>query len=222
LVTQQPGSIPNEILSQGDNWFIFHLLSGRDLGNVRRANAHFSDDLLSTLLNEPIPGQGVFWSSVGGKPYPVPIRVLSFEAMYPPRDPSYRNPPGETYAATLRERFARMIGSGVDSANQEQTVEGQIEEAPPVDILRAIEARAISQLSEDELMQRVRGDGVAWGALKAFLRDVLPSDLDDRDAIAYNLVRKALNKLLGSQPHYWHSFSHPNTKSTWVKAGPKS
>ena len=24
LVTQQPGSIPNEILSQGDNWFIFH------------------------------------------------------------------------------------------------------------------------------------------------------------------------------------------------------
>jgi hypothetical protein len=27
LITQQPGSIPNEILSQGDNWFIFHLLS---------------------------------------------------------------------------------------------------------------------------------------------------------------------------------------------------
>ena len=27
LITQQPGSIPNEILSQGDNWFVFHLLS---------------------------------------------------------------------------------------------------------------------------------------------------------------------------------------------------
>ena len=27
LVTQQPGSIPVEILSQGDNWFLFHLLS---------------------------------------------------------------------------------------------------------------------------------------------------------------------------------------------------
>jgi hypothetical protein len=31
LITQQPGSIPVEILSQGDNWFIFHLLSAADL-----------------------------------------------------------------------------------------------------------------------------------------------------------------------------------------------
>src|SRR5207245_822128 len=27
LITQQPGSISGEILSQGDNWFIFHLLA---------------------------------------------------------------------------------------------------------------------------------------------------------------------------------------------------
>ena len=67
LITQQPGSIPTEILSQGDNWFIFHLLSSVDLLNVQKANAHFSQDLLSALLNEPMPGQGVFWSSVGGK-----------------------------------------------------------------------------------------------------------------------------------------------------------
>src|SRR4029077_12740456 len=44
LITQQPGSIPTEILSQGDNWFIFHLLSATDLQNVRKANAHFSED----------------------------------------------------------------------------------------------------------------------------------------------------------------------------------
>ena len=60
LITQQPGSIPQEILSQGDNWFVFHLLSEGDLRAVRKANAHFSDDLLSSLLNEPIPGHGVF------------------------------------------------------------------------------------------------------------------------------------------------------------------
>src|SRR6202022_3175901 len=52
LITQQPGSIPTEILSQGDNWFIFHLLSASDLTNVNRANAHFSDDILGSLLNE--------------------------------------------------------------------------------------------------------------------------------------------------------------------------
>lgn len=56
LITQQPGSISNDILSQGDNWFIFHLLSATDLTNVKKANAHFSEDLLSALLNEPIPG----------------------------------------------------------------------------------------------------------------------------------------------------------------------
>ena len=31
MITQQPGSIPNELLSQGDNWFVFHLLSASDL-----------------------------------------------------------------------------------------------------------------------------------------------------------------------------------------------
>ena len=49
LVTQQPGSIPAEILSQGDNWFVFHLLAEGDLRALQRANAHFSDDLLVVL-----------------------------------------------------------------------------------------------------------------------------------------------------------------------------
>ena len=56
LVTQQPGSIPAELLSQGDNFFVFHLLSAGDLAALKRANAHFSDDLLATLLNEPLVG----------------------------------------------------------------------------------------------------------------------------------------------------------------------
>ncbi len=66
LVTQQPGSIPAELLSQGDNFFVFHLLSAGDLFALKRANAHFSDDLLATLLNEPLVGHGVFWSSAPG------------------------------------------------------------------------------------------------------------------------------------------------------------
>ena len=103
LITQQPGSIPADLLSQGDNWFVFHLLSANDLTTLKRANAHFSDDLLGSLLNEPIPGQGVFWSSVGGKPYPLSIRALSFEEMYPMRDTSYSASAGETYAATIAD-----------------------------------------------------------------------------------------------------------------------
>src|SRR5205809_5130839 len=127
LITQQPGSIPAEILSQGDNWFIFHLLSEGDLKNVQRANAHFSKDILSALLNEPIAGQGVFWSSVGGTPYPISLRVLSFERMYPLRDPNYNRPAAATYGRALREEFEGQlrevgvpivtpVGDGHDSA----------------------------------------------------------------------------------------------------------
>lgn len=119
LITQQPGSIPQEILSQGDNWFIFHLLSAGDLQAVKRANAHFSDDLLSSLLNEPIPGQGVFWSSAGSTPYPIPVRVLSFERMYRQRDPDGTLGAAETFATRLRAKFARAL-----EERQERVLQG--------------------------------------------------------------------------------------------------
>lgn len=115
LVTQQPGSIPAEILSQGDNWFIFHLLSTSDLTNVHRANSHFSDDLLSSLLNEPIPGQGVFWSSVSGKPYPISIRVLSFEQTHRVIDPDYSKPAIDTFASQLKHQYRQNIEHRVSS-----------------------------------------------------------------------------------------------------------
>jgi uncharacterized protein len=110
LVTQQPGSIPAELLSQGDNWFVFHLLSSGDLTALKSANAHFSDDLLSSLLNEPLPGNGVFWSSVAGatdqagNAYPIPLRVLSFEGAYSPRDLGGDAGAVETYASKLAGR----------------------------------------------------------------------------------------------------------------------
>src|SRR5262245_1383072 len=125
LITQQPGSIPVEILSQGDNWFIFHLLSATDLVSLKKANSHFSDDLLSSLLNEPIPGQGVFWSSVGGKPYPVSLRVLSFERMHRMADPEYTRPQAATYALELRKLFGTTVpmvkpGAGVQAAPRQE------------------------------------------------------------------------------------------------------
>ena len=182
---------------------------------MRRANAHFSDDLLSTLLNEPIPGQGVFWSSVEGKPYPVPIRVLSFEAIHPLRDPDYHNPPGQTYAVSLRERFEGLATSQAGLVDQQHAVQGQEEEAPPVDVLRTVEAQAIRKFSESEWKERVQTEGAAWGALKAFFLDILPDDLDDRDDIAFRLVRKALNETFGESPTYWHSFKNSSTNATW-------
>jgi hypothetical protein len=119
LITQQPGSIPVEILSQGDNWFMFHLLSAADLNTLKRANAHFSDDLLSSLLNEPIEGQGVFWSSVGGKPYPVSLRVESFEEQFTMLDPEYDRPAGKTVAQAIREAVSPTGGTQLAGVPEE-------------------------------------------------------------------------------------------------------
>src|SRR5206468_3040243 len=164
LVTQQPGSIPVEILSQGDNWFIFHLLAAADLYSLSKANAHFSDDLLSSLLNEPIPGQGVFWSSVGGQPYPVPLRVLLFEDMYPMRDPGYDHPAADTYATRLREEYR----AAVPGAREETGEKGG--EVRSGDVLAAYEEEAARALrSHQAFMAQLHGNGLPWSGLLSFL-----------------------------------------------------
>ena len=78
MVTQQPGSMAPELLSQGDNFFAFHLLSANDLKTLQQHNAHFSDDILASILNEPIKGNCFFWSAPD-QPFVLPARILNFE-----------------------------------------------------------------------------------------------------------------------------------------------
>lgn len=226
LITQQPGSIPVEILSQGDNWFIFHLLSAADLTSLKRANAHFSDDLLSSLLNEPIPGQGVFWSSVGGKPYPVSLRALSFEKMFSMRDHDYNQPAGHTYAQTLHSIFSgmRQIATTArvpeaESAGTLFPAEAEREEVELVDVMANIEQRTIEALRGDnDIRQKLESaNGMPWYGVQQFLIDHLPEHLEDRRQFAYNLVSKAMNAIFGSQSQAWETFKNPATGKTWIR-----
>ena len=215
LITQQPGSIPVQILSQGDNWFIFHLLSGADLTSLKRANAHFSDDLLSSLLNEPIPGQGVFWSSVGGKPYPVSIRALSFERIFSIRDPDYNLPVGNTHAKTLRGTFGKDVRANIvtNAGATSNQIQVEMEEEPePVDVMEGINSRVINELRSDtQLMTKLESsDGAAWGSVKAFFTEHLPEHLDDRGTLAFRLVKKAMVEIFGTQNQAWESFKNPS------------
>lgn len=223
LITQQPGSIPVEILSQGDNWFIFHLLSAADLASLKKANAHFSDDLLSSLLNEPIPGQGVFWSSVGGKPYPISLRALAFEKLFSMRDQDYNQPAGTTYAQVLRNIFSGMR-QATPAANVPEFVatEAQLfidtdESEHQVDVMANVEQKAIEALKlNSKLMERISSsDGAAWGSIKAFFVEHLPSHLDDRDQFAYSLVKKAMDHLYGPQNQSWEAIK--NNGKTYVR-----
>lgn len=248
LITQQPGSIPGDILSQGDNWFIFHLLSATDLTNVRKANAHFSEDLLSALLNEPIPGQGVYWSSVGGKPYPVAIRALSFENMYHRLDENYDRAAVPTFAAQMKREFDKQLQEAMpDDARQARRSSGngraptqipwtesenesedlgfdglfpEDELAGKPDVKETFEGNAIQALkAAGDLLQRIENGGVAYGTVKAFLKDKLPETMEDRDQLAYDLVPKALNEIFGPQDKAWHSYRNEQRNTRYVRVG---
>lgn len=225
LITQQPGSIPVEILSQGDNWFIFHLLSSADLMSLKKANAHFSDDLLSSLLNEPIPGQRVFWSSVGGKPYPVSLRALSFEKMFAVRDPAYNQAAAPTYAQTLRNTFSGMgqaapIPTNPNTGTVLSPVASTADEGGSVDVMANIEGQAVEALRLDvNLRDKIESsNGVAWRAIQEHIKACLPDVLDDRNQVAYNLVPKVVGALYGQQSKDWETFKNPSTGATYVRS----
>lgn len=104
FVTQQPGAISGELLSQGDNFFVFHLLSAQDLLTLKSANAHFSDDVLASLLNEPIAGNAYFWSAPY-QPFVLPMRVLNFEDYAKKRIAEQT----EKVVKTASEEFAGLV-----------------------------------------------------------------------------------------------------------------
>ena len=241
LITQQPGSITHEILSQGDNWFVFHLLSAGDLQAVKKANAHYSDDILSSLLNEPIPGHGVFWSSASGKSYPISVRVHSFESLYQARDPHYRMGPGNTFAVRLKERFA-AAGFSADAGHSTEEFEYSVsapagysmtaESFPGYgdgtmpeeseDVLERHQRNAILKLrNNDKFLESLRTYGVPWRGVSEKMKEYLPEYLVDRDHIAHNLVRRAMDEIFGRGN--WQTESRPSKSgdgkhTTWVVA----
>jgi hypothetical protein len=187
-------------LSQGDNWFIFHLLAEGDLRALQRANAHFSEDLLSSLLNEPLPGHGVFWSSASGTPYPIPVRALLFEKAYSQADPLYNLPPADCYASALRARLQRALDEAVVASGGNPVTANKT-----VDATETFKFAAIRQLAADDRFQAaVRADrGIRWGRVQHLLAEYLPEtfgrDHEERFGWVYRhgLVKQALDEILG-------------------------
>ena len=124
LVTQQPGAIDQEITSQADNMFVFHLLSNGDLKALQQANGHFSNDILASLLNEPIEGQGVFYTTANPKlTYPIPFRAFNFGSVHRRLRQDILGGNPDSYAKKLSQQYglkpepniARLpTGTGVD------------------------------------------------------------------------------------------------------------
>ncbi len=216
LITQQPESIPQEILSQGDNWFLFHMLAEGDLSRARNANAHFSRDLLASLLNEPIPGQGVFWSSVANAKYPLPLRVLSFEKLVERADPTYVGTAVSTYAASLKVRFRQKenAASVPMIAESPSTITDDAPSDLGHDPLQAAEQSAIETLSRHKEFVDQIERGIPWGRIFGILRDSLPEDMDDRDGIAKGLVVRAITAAVGGEQNVAWTTERRGSKNT--------
>ena len=108
LITQQPGSMAPELLSQADNWFTFHLLSEGDASVLGKHNSHFSDDVLAHLIGEPIPGNCFVWSAPH-QPFVLPARIRSFEQLYKQHvvsDPAAARFVGATTASQVTQTTA--------------------------------------------------------------------------------------------------------------------
>lgn len=77
-ITQQPSAIQEELLSQGDNFFAMHLINSKDLAALNRVNSHFSEDILTYLVSEPILGNAYFWSAPY-QPYIISVKIDQFD-----------------------------------------------------------------------------------------------------------------------------------------------
>ena len=160
FITQQPGSIPREIISQGDNFFVFHLLSRGDLSALSNANAHYSDDIITQVLNEPVRGKSYMWTS--HQPFVIPISVKNFE------DPEFAEPGQSTQVQKGRD-ILRQIKSSIvaetnnpirlrvlDKVSKIESEPGLEQKDKTVRLFRDLTGEEISYLENDHGIQRNR------------------------------------------------------------------
>jgi uncharacterized protein len=162
LVTQQPSSISNQIISQGDNFFVLHLLNEGDLQTLRRHNAYFSDDILEFIRSEPIPGNCYFWSAPS-QPFVLPARVCNFESVcQPSREPAPASVPAQP--------DPKRLGDLVTKAVKEALVSNARVWLYPVRVIHGKEEAGLIAVSREYLLQVVFAKIAADPALK-FQRD---------------------------------------------------
>jgi len=76
-VTQQPGAIAEEIVSQTDNFFVMHLLNKGDIDALKRANPHYNGVVADFLSMETFVGNTYIYSAPL-QPYVFPAKVFEF------------------------------------------------------------------------------------------------------------------------------------------------
>jgi hypothetical protein len=176
LVTQQPGSMSPELLSQADNWFCFHLLSEGDAGTLGKYNSHFSHDILAHLIGEPIQGNCYMWSAPK-QPFVLPVRIRSFEELY-----------------------AKFVNKGTDTGSFEKSAAKNIKEETEARD-RALAEALLSKIKENaSCLKKFDGEfmGIYYGQLFIFLKqikelDKFKDEYRKEDDLKLPIMQKMLN-----------------------------
>lgn len=77
-ITQQPGAIAEEIVSQTDNFFVMHLLSRNDVDALVRANRHYGGVIAYFLTSETVVGNAYIYSAPY-QPFVFPAHIWEFK-----------------------------------------------------------------------------------------------------------------------------------------------
>ena len=78
-ITQRPSAISEEIRTQAENFFAFHMGNADDIRALVRSNIHYDGVISNFIQRETIVGNLYLVSS--DRPFVVPIRVLEFEKL---------------------------------------------------------------------------------------------------------------------------------------------
>jgi len=105
-VTQQPGAIAEEIVSQTDNFFVMHLLNKGDINALKKANPHYDGAIADFLGRETFVGNTYIYSAPV-QPYVFPAKVFEF---------------GNDFFATLTDKIKTEIKSGKSVLNELQDI----------------------------------------------------------------------------------------------------
>ncbi len=171
FITQQPESIPFEILSQSDNFFVFHLLSKVDLQGLSNANAHYSDDVLTQILSEPVPGKCYMWTSQ--QPFVLPLMITSFE------DPKKRDKSMsiQNNSTLLKDIEKAIISESKDPImipifGKFNDVEKEFSDKEigqrTIELYKRLSPEEINYLKEKGYIQTRRADGMSFAVTMGF------------------------------------------------------
>ena len=93
----------------------------------------------------------------------------------------------------------------------------------PVDAIGLYRRQAIAGLLKDEaFLKKARSsNGTTWKAVGEALKEKLPVQIQDRDEVAFDMVRSALNEIFGLDR--WEAYKQPRKDGSgkqvlWVKA----